>query len=213
MRPTTALSADGPMNLLQAIRATVHPSSRSRGALVVLNDRIGSAYYTTKTNSRTLDTFKAIEQGYLGTFVDGGEPLYYFSPSRPTGRRFFNISALHSLPKVDILYSYLDMDPTLLRLTVQHNGAAGIVIAGEGDGEADRTWLPEMVGLMARGVPVVTSTRTAAGTVGAGLNFGNGTASIPASTLNPPKAKILLQLALSQHPGDVSAVASAFKGV
>lgn len=70
MRPSTAISADGPYNLLQAVTLATLDDAVGRGALIVLNDRIGSAYYTTKTNSRTLDTFKAYEQGYLGTFVD-----------------------------------------------------------------------------------------------------------------------------------------------
>ena len=68
MRPATAISADGGMNLLEAITLAATAEATGRGAMIVLNDRIGSAFYTTKTNTTMLDTFKAIEQGYLGAF-------------------------------------------------------------------------------------------------------------------------------------------------
>ncbi|VTR18597.1 L-asparaginase precursor [Serratia fonticola] len=68
MRPATAISADGPMNLLEAVTLATAKQAENRGTLVVLNDRIGSAFYTSKTNSTTLDTFKATEPGYLGLF-------------------------------------------------------------------------------------------------------------------------------------------------
>ena len=50
MRPATALSADGPANLYAAVKTGVFPDSKDRGALIVMNDRIGSAWYTQKTH-------------------------------------------------------------------------------------------------------------------------------------------------------------------
>ncbi len=50
MRPATAYSADGPANLLQAVTAAASPLSKDRGALVTMNDRVGSAFYTQKTH-------------------------------------------------------------------------------------------------------------------------------------------------------------------
>ena len=75
MRPATAISADGPMNLLDAVTVAADKQSVGRGVMVVLNDRIGSARFSTKTNATTLDTFKAPEEGYLGVIV-GGKPYF-----------------------------------------------------------------------------------------------------------------------------------------
>lgn len=66
MRPATALSADGPLNLFQAVTLAASPAGRNRGAMVVLNDRIGSAFYTSKNNANSLDTFFSTEAGQLG---------------------------------------------------------------------------------------------------------------------------------------------------
>jgi L-asparaginase len=66
MRPATALSADGPLNLYQAVTLASSPAGRDRGTMIVLNDRIGSAFYTTKNNANTLDTFFSEEAGQLG---------------------------------------------------------------------------------------------------------------------------------------------------
>ncbi|CEH12595.1 Asparaginase [Ceraceosorus bombacis] len=212
MRPTTSLSADGSFNLLQAVSASISSSSRNRGTLIVLNDRIGSAYYTFKSNTRTLDTFQALEAGFLGTFA-GIEPIYYYQPARATGRQLYPVSSLpakNTLPSVSILYAALDQGPGLLDFAASQ-GVQGVVIAGEGDGEADRTWLDSMTKLMSRGVPVITASRSPSGTVQAGNNFGNGTTSIPSRTLNPQKAKILLQLQLAKDPLDMQAVKDVFK--
>lgn len=67
MRPASAISADGAMNLLEAVTVAADPNAKGRGVMVVLNDRIGSARFVTKTSATTLDTFKAPEEGYLGS--------------------------------------------------------------------------------------------------------------------------------------------------
>ncbi|MBN0495516.1 asparaginase, partial [Pseudomonas aeruginosa] len=74
-RAATAISADGPMNLLEAVTVAADPDARGRGVMVVLNDRIGAARFVTKTNATSLDTFRAPEEGYLGVVV-GGKPQF-----------------------------------------------------------------------------------------------------------------------------------------
>jgi L-asparaginase len=122
MRPATAISADGPANLYQAVSAGIYPDSKNRGALIVMNDRIGSAFYTQKTHVNYLDTFKAPEPGYLGGFFNN-EPFYYYDAATPkceyistpmTSRLLltlfaldkveFNVTGVESLPRVDIIY-------------------------------------------------------------------------------------------------------------
>nr|WP_058913371.1 asparaginase [Entomohabitans teleogrylli] len=189
MRPATAISADGPMNLLEAVTLAADSKAQKRGVMVVLNDRIGSAFYTSKTNSTTLDTFKAYDPGYLGVFVSG-KPKFYFTPAQPVDRNFFDVSKLNDLPPVEILYSYQDQLPAMLDAAVQ-SGAKGIVIAGSGNGNVSSKMEQAIKQLSEKGVPVVMSARTGSGYVST-KSFAIG-----AGFLNPQKSRILLQLALA----------------
>lgn len=126
MRPATAISADGPFNLLEAVTVAASPLSVDRGALVVLNDRIVSAYYVTKTNANTMDTFKAPEMGNLGSLISN-TPYYYYPAVKATGKRTYAISNVTAIPRVDILFSYEDMSNDTLYNAVA-SGAKGIVV-------------------------------------------------------------------------------------
>lgn len=190
MRPATAISADGPMNLLEAVTLAASKQSEKRGAMLLLNDRIASAFYVTKTNSTVLDTFRAPEQGYLGTFI-GTTPRFYYEPATPVGKPFFDVSRLEALPKVVILYSYQDQDVALLDAAV-NSGAKGIVIAGTGNGSVPTALKAKITELMEKGIPVVRSTRTGSGFV---TSKPEG---IGAGYFNPQKARILLGLALAE---------------
>ena len=190
MRPATAISAEGPMNLLEAVTLAASKEAENRGAMVVLNDRIAPAFYVTKTNSTTLDTFRAVDQGFLGTFI-GGVPKFYYEPAKPTGKPFFDVSGYDSLPKVIVLYSYQDQDVALLDAAVK-DGVKGIVIAGTGNGSIPTPLKAKVTELMAKGIPVVRSTRTGSGFVTVKEE------GIGAGYYNPQKARILLSLALAE---------------
>jgi L-asparaginase len=126
MRPATAISADGPFNLLEAVSVAINPASRNRGAMVVMNDRIVSAYYVTKTNANTMDTFKAYEQGNLGSLISN-TPYFFYPPVTPTGKVAYDIRNVTAIPRVDILMSYQDMSNDTLYNAVS-SGAKGIVV-------------------------------------------------------------------------------------
>ena len=190
MRPATAISADGPMNLLEAVTLAASKEAENRGVMVVLNDRIASAFYVTKTNSTTIDTFKSVDQGYLGTFI-GGVPKFYYEPAKPIGKPYFDVSNYEALPKVVVLYSYQDQDIALLDAAVK-DGAKGIVIAGSGNGSIPSALKAKITELMEKGIPVVRSTRTGSGFV---TTKAEG---IGAGFYNPQKARILLMLALAE---------------
>ncbi|PMH17751.1 L-asparaginase [Vibrio breoganii] len=190
MRPATAISADGPMNLLNAVKLASDESAYGRGTMVLLNDNIGAAYYTSKTSSISLDTFKAHDQGFLGTFA-GGEPKFYYEPAKVMGKPTFDVSKLETLPKVDIVYSYQNMGPEIIDAIVE-SGADGIVVAGSGNGSVPSAVRERISQLNEDGYPVVLSTRTGSGFVTAKSH------AIGSGVLNPQKARIMLMLALTE---------------
>ncbi|KAL2859942.1 asparaginase ahrA [Aspergillus lucknowensis] len=194
MRPATAISADGPYNLLQSVTVAASKAARNRGALVVMNDRIASAYYVTKTNANTMDTFKALEAGYLGAIVSN-TPYFYYPPVEPTGKTSIDVTNVTEIPRVDILYSYQDMSNDTLFDAVD-NGAKGIVIAGTGAGSVSSTYDSAIAELIeTKQFPVVRSTRTPSGEV---PYSESGEGGISSGFLNPPKARVLLGLLLAK---------------
>ncbi|CAI6088534.1 unnamed protein product [Clonostachys chloroleuca] len=192
MRPATALSADGPINLLSAVKLAVNKNAKGRGTMIVLNDRIASARFTVKTNANAVDTFKAEEQGFLGV-LENINPLFFYPPSRPLGHHYFNITTRAfqtPMPKVDVLYGHQEVSPEIFQAAVD-NGAKGIVLAGLGAGYWPSAALKSLEEVVNKtGIPVVASRRTAWGYV-EGQEWG-----INAGYLNPSKSRIQLQLAL-----------------
>jgi L-asparaginase len=119
MRPNSALSSDGPFNFYDAVRTAVHPDARDRGGMLAFNDHLISTFYGTKTNANSVTTFLALDQGYIGQFL-AGQPYFYFGPSLPKARNYFDPTTLTlPPPKVDILYAHreclrLDRYPALI---------------------------------------------------------------------------------------------------
>ncbi|WP_084011893.1 type II asparaginase [Paenibacillus kribbensis] len=207
MRPATAISADGPFNLYNAVKVAGAPGSKGQGVLVLLNDRIGAARYITKTNTTTVDTFKSVEQGYLGAVV--GDQVYYYNKSarKHTTASVFDISNLTELPQVDILYEYQNNGRYLYDAAVAA-GAKGIVVAGSGNGSLSKTSTEGAEAAGKKGVIIARSTRVGSGVVSpstkdAASNF------VSTDSLNPQKARILLMLALTQTH-DVNQIQSFF---
>jgi L-asparaginase len=194
MRPSTALSADGPLNLYQAVQLAVSPLALNRGTMVTLNDRITSAWYAVKNHANALDTFRATEQGHLGFFLNQ-LPNFYYEAATPTAKPTFDLASLNltSLPHVDILFGHQDSNPELIRAAAL-SGAEGIVFAGTGAGgwTSDGRAVAEEV-YNNTGIPMVFSTRTMNGFVGPS----DSEWSISSSDLDPQKARILLQCAIA----------------
>lgn len=192
MRPATAIAADGPMNLLEAVTLAASSAAWGRGAMIVLNDRIASAYYSTKTNANALDTFKATEQGFLGVFIDI-KPIFYYAPALPLGKPSFNVLNTTVLPQVDVLYGYQGLNPALATAAVE-TGAKGLVLAGMGAGGWTDDGSAVIDDLIANnGTAVVDSRRTMDGYV----EPTDTTGYYGGGFLNPQKARIMLQLAIN----------------
>jgi L-asparaginase len=191
MRPATAISADGPFNLYNAVLVAADPQSKGRGVFILLNDRIGSARYITKTNTTMLDTFKSVEQGYLGAIAGG--KLYFWNEitKKHTFKTEFEIAGVDKLPRVDIIYGYQNDDQTFYDAAVKA-GAAGIVIAGSGNGSLSAVSKAGAKKAIDQGVVIVRSTRVGNG-ITSPSKFG-----LNSNSLNPQKSRILLMLALTQ---------------
>ncbi|WP_044528793.1 type II asparaginase [Herbaspirillum sp. B65] len=198
MRPSTAISADGPINLYNAVLLAGSKEAVGKGVLVALNDQINAGREVTKTNTSTMDTFKTPELGFLG-YIQGNKPYFYRQSTRKnTVDTPFDIMNLDKLPQVDIVYGYANMNPIALNAFVAA-GAQGIIHAGVGDGSLNNTVVPALTEARKKGVVIVRSSR-----VGQGIVARNGEADddkldfVVSDTLNPQKARILLMLALTK---------------
>jgi L-asparaginase len=200
MRPSTAISADGPLNLLNAVRTAIAPDAKGKGALIVLNDEINAARDTTKTNTLRVETFRAPELGLLGYIDEDKVSFYRSTTKRHTLNTEFDVTSLSTLPKVSILYSYIDPDASLIQAAIK-SGARGLVFAGTGNGAlsvSEEIVLKEIAGMPAAAKPaLVRSSRVGNGRVIATAEY-DALGVIPSDTLNPQKARILLMLALTK---------------
>jgi len=198
MRPATAMSADGPMNIYNSVLIAGNPDAKGRGVLVAMNDVINNARDVTKTNTSTMDTFRAPELGFIGYIQDGKPYFYKESTRKHTTHSAFDIMSVSVLPRVDIVYGYANNSRAMFDSAVAA-GAKGIVHAGVGNGSVFSELIPAMKDAVKKGVVVVRSSR-----VGNGLVARNGevnddeVGTIVADNLNPQKARVLLMLALTQ---------------
>jgi L-asparaginase len=198
MRPATAVSADGPGNLYNAVAVAASPGARGRGVLVALNDEIHAARNVTKTDTTNVDTFKSINRGPTG-LIHTGKIDWFEKMDRPhTMRSEFSIEGLTRLPRVDVIYAHANMSPDLIAAAV-HNGAKGVVIAGVGDGNMTKEALAALAQAHRAGVVVVRSTRLSGGLVLRNNEVDDDKMGFVASgEFTAPKARVLLQLALTK---------------
>src|SRR5690349_23645282 len=158
MRPSTAVSADGPLNLYNAIAVAADPSASGRGVLVVMNDQIHATHSLIKTSTTDVDTFMSPFRGIVGV-SNYGKNEFYNVPSWPhTTRSEFDISNVSTMPRVDILMAYADMPPDLINAAVA-DGAKGIVIAGVGNGNMNKVAVDAAEAAAKKGVIVVRASR------------------------------------------------------
>lgn len=134
MRPASAVSADGYLNLINAVRVAADPQSRDRGCLVVMNDTIFNARDVTKNSTYRVQAFMSRDLGPLGYADADGKVIYYHQPTkRHTTQTEFDLRGLQSLPRVDIVVSYVNADGIMIEAAAKA-GAKGIVSAATGAG-------------------------------------------------------------------------------
>lgn len=194
MRPSTATSADGPFNLFQAVALAASPLASGKGVLIAFADGIYSARDVQKISTFRTEGFSARDLGCLGYMRDQ-QPCFYQAPLRKhTHTSEFDISKIDQLPKVEIAYFYIDADPALLQMLL--DSCDGVVIAGAGNGGYSTKWKDNLNNSNIRNIPIVTSSRVSNGIVT--LHPTSPKQCIPSDTLNPQKARVLLQLALTK---------------
>ncbi len=196
MRPATALSADGPLNLYNAFRLVTTPCASGKGVLIMLNDRIGSARSMTKASTTGVDAFRSVGQGYLGEIV-GNVVHFYSGPTHAhTGESEFFLDAIESLPQVDIIYDHQGACAHLYHAAIAA-GAQGIVLAATGNGSLSPSARAGAEEAVRNGVLFVRSSRAGDGIV-TGSADDETLGLVTANSLNPQKARILLMLALGK---------------
>lgn len=196
MRPSTAVSADGPLNLYNAVAVAADPNAKGRGVLVVMNDQIHAAHSLTKTSTTSVQTFMSPLRGVVGVTAYGKNDWYNNPPWKHTSGSEFDISNVTRLPRVDIVFGDEDMEPDLITASV-NAGAKGIVIAGVGNGNMNKASVEAAAAAVKKGVVVVRSSRVATGMVDRNVEVNDDELGFIASDeLNPQKSRILLSLAL-----------------
>jgi len=196
MRPSTAVSADGPLNLYNAVGVAIDPNARGRGVLVVMNDWIHGAHSLTKTSTTAVQTFMSPLRGVVGVATYGKNDFYNNPEWKHTVGSEFDITNVAKLPRVDIIFVCVDMSPDLIEDSARR-GAKGIVLAGVGNGNVNKASLEAAAQVAKQGVVIVRSSRVVTGTVGRNVEVNDDELGFVASDeLNPQKSRILLMLAL-----------------
>ena len=198
MRPSTEKSADGPLNLYNAVVVATAKESAGRGVMVAMNDLVLDARDVVKTNTTAVETFKGANFGSLA-FIHNSKVNYQRSPERlHTSKSEFDIANLEELPKVGIVYAYSNMPVEPLKALIDA-GYQGIVVAGVGNGNMNQANLELLEQAAKNGVAVVRSSRVPTGFTTRDAEVDDSKLGFSASgSLNPQKARVLLQLALTK---------------
>lgn len=210
MRPSTSISADGPLNLYNAVVAAAAPESKGKGVMVAMNGSLYPAEDVLKTHTINPETFQAPNKGAEGYI---NNRVYYYTPDKaPDGsarKPLFDISGTETLPEVGIVYGHSDINPNMIAPMLD-NGYQGIVYAGVGNGNIHKNILPVLDKAVAQGINVVRSTRVPAGPVTTEYEMYELPHKFVASQhLNPQKSRILLMLALTRT-GDYQTIQAYF---
>ena len=198
MRPSTAISADGPLNLYNAVVTSMAPESKGKGVLVVMNGIILGAESVTKMNTTSVQTFQAPNSGALG-YLFNSKVFYNQTPvKKHTTQSVFDVTGLKQLPKVGIVYSHSNINPDMVEPMLK-NGYKGIIHAGVGNGNIHKDVFPVLEKARKEGIQVVRSSRVPTGPSTLDNEVDDAHYQFVASQqLNPQKARVLLMLALTK---------------
>jgi L-asparaginase len=198
MRPATAISADGPKNLYDAIVVAVNPKTKGRGVLVSFNEGIYDAREVLKLSTTRVEAFGSLNTGPVGQVYDGKVDYYSSAVRQVKDKAPFSITADTKIPRVDIVYMYADAPADMIDMLVSKK-VDGIVIAGVGNGNFNKAYMDAVKRAVAAGVIVCRASRAPSGRVVLEDEINDeelGT--IVSDDLTPQKARVLLMLGLTK---------------
>jgi L-asparaginase len=208
MRPASALSADGPLNLFNAVVVAADPASAGHGVLAVMNDRIMAARFLTKAHTTQVDAFQARDQGCLG-FVHDSRVRFEQTPLiKHTTNSQFNVKSVKKLPMVDIIYDHQNAGTHFYQAAMDA-GTAGLVIAAPGNGSLTPNAAKGVNLALKNNIICVRASRVQNGIVSV-TSADRVQRLLSAHTLSPIKARILLTLALIETK-DIDTLQSWFE--
>ncbi|MET0509857.1 MAG: asparaginase [Burkholderiaceae bacterium] len=197
MRPGTAMSADGSLNLFDAVVLAGDPTARGKGTLVMMNDDILSGRDVSKRINIKTNAFGS-QWGALGTVVEGRSYWFRAPVKRHTAASEFDIETIDRLPVVAIIYGSGDMGTSLVE-AAGRSDARAIVHAGTGNGSVPNYGVEGLRKLRAQGVQIIRAARVPDGFVLRNAEQPDDKYDwIVAHDHNPQKAKILAALALTR---------------
>lgn len=197
MRPSTAMGADGPLNLYNAVVLATDKSAGERGVLMAMNDKVIQGRNVVKMNTTEVQAFDAVNAGAEG-FIHDGMVTYYHAAQPRSDKAVFNVSKLEKLPAVGIVYNYANASAAPVK-ALREEGVEGIVSAGVGNGNMYKTVFDALANAAKEGVVVVRASRVPTGYTTRNAEVDDNLYGFVASErLNPQKARVLLQLALTQ---------------
>jgi len=195
MRSSNEVSADGPANLINAVRVAADEQAIGQGVLVVLNEDISAARDVWKTDNRRVQTFGASNVGHIGAVDPDGVRFYHRSLQPHTIHSEFDISGLETLPRVLILTDFTGIEEALVTDFVQRD-MDGLVVRTFAGGRMSAGMSAGLARLGNRGLPIVVTSRVPGGRIVEAPDYGFPAVISDGQPDN--KARILLMLALTR---------------
>ena len=198
MRPATAISADGPKNLYDAITVAINPKTKGRGVLVSFNEGIFDGREVMKMSTTFTNAFGSPNTGPIGHAYDGKVEYYANAVREVNPQQPVKVTTDMKLPRVDIVYMYADAPSDMIDMLVAKK-VDGIVIAGVGNGNFNKAYMDAVKRAIAAGVVVCRASRTPSGRVVLHDEINDDElGTIVSDDLTPQKARILLMLGLTK---------------
>ena len=198
MRPGTSMSADGMLNLYNAVALAGAKDAKAKGVLVAMNDHINSGRDVSKMINIAPNAFNS-PWGPLGMVVEGKPYWFRGLAKRHTMNSEFDIDKIETLAPVEIAYGYGNVSDSALKAFGQQ-GVKAVIHAGTGNGSVSNRIVPVLQELRSQGVQVIRSSHVNAG----GFVVRNAEQPddkydwVVAHDLNPQKARILAAVALTK---------------
>ncbi len=198
MRSGSSMSADGPMNLFNAVSVAINKDTIGKGVVVVMNDEIHSAREVSKVNTSSVNAFASPNTGKIGTVYYGAVNYYMQTLKKHTIATEFDITKIESLPRVDIVYAHSDDTDLFVNASVKA-GAKGIIHSGMGNGNPYPLTMKALVSASKDGIVIARTSRVGSGRTTLHNEVDDEKYGfIVSDNLNAQKARILLMLGLTK---------------